>query len=1060
VGIGLVVAVLMSSIWFSVYFTSSIRAKAHGPAAPQTAYTPAYYEAPAYLVGAGPRSVTIADFDSDGKPDLAATFSDATSGFSILRNLGSGRFGPKTDFVPPNVFPQAAYSRDLDGDGKPDLILSHSLDNKISIFRNTSTGAGNINFEPESSYTSGGSAASSIAFADFDGDGKSDLGVANNASSSVSFFRNVSIAGSITFAPRLDLTVSQSRSLAVGDFDGDGRSDLAVSGISDIRILVNASTGPGNITFSTSAGFSMSSNGARMVAADLNGDGKVDLASTQLGTTAVVLVNTSTGPANINFATRVTFATGSGPRDIGVADFNSDGKPDLVTSDANGNSVGVLINNTVDSANLSFAPRKWDFGTGILPYLLAVGDLNGDGKPDIAVPNSTPGTGTVSVLLNLGEAEGTTNFAARRDVLTPLGTSITVAVPVDFDGDGNTDIVAGILRNTVYSVSIFPNDGSGKFATRLDFTTLQSATITGVNPFYFAAADFDQDGKTDLGVVGKWSTIPASGSHTGLIILRNASTGAGNFAFEVPAPIEEFANSRRIFAGDLNGDGRPDLLATTADDTTTETPRLYRNTGSGLGSFSFSAPVIGGPIDRDSPVLFSDINVDGKIDVGYQTFADDLGVLVNTSPNGGALSFTQVSTGILADNAVLEDLDGDGKDDLVTGGTVRVARNTSNAGTLSFADPVVLADALNYPLVAADLTGDGKPDILSRQFDGSISVAVNASPGAGVFSAHSGSQFPIAGNINGGSQNSIAVADFDHDGKQDVFSTFNAPTATGSGVISVLLNRPTPASGSNKKFDFDGDGRADISVFRPANGTWYLLRSASGFTHTSFGVSTDRLAPADLDGDGVTDITVFRDGAWYWLNSSNNAFRAVAFGQAGDLPVPGDFSGDGRAELAVFRSGLWYTLDLASNQFNAVNFGVSADKPVPEDFDGDGRTDYAVYRDGIWYLLESSQGFVGVQFGLATDRPVVADYDGDGKADPSVYRAGTWYVLGSAQGFTATNFGLAADVPAPADYNGDGQADMTVFRDGFWYQLLTNQGFAATQFGATNDRPVPAAFIP
>jgi uncharacterized delta-60 repeat protein len=290
----------------------------------------------------------------------------------------------------------------------------------------------------------------------------------------------------------------------------------------------------------------------------------------------------------------------------------------------------------------------------------------------------------------------------------------------------------------------------------------------------------------------------------------------------------------------------------------------------------------------------------------------------------------------------------------------------------------------------------------------------------------------------------VAAGSAERDGRTD----FAAALYTGGEM------RKTP-------FDFDDDGLADLSVFRPSSGFWYRNRSTQGFTSSQFGISTDKIAPADFDGDGKTDIAVFRDGNWFWLSSRFGNFNAVQFGQAGDTPVPADYIwGDGRAELAVYRSGVWYALNLADNQFQGVQFGLATDKPIIGDFDGDSRADFAVYRDGIWYLLQSSQGFAAIQFGISTDKLVPADFDGDGKTDPAVFRDGVWYILGSSQGFTGFQFGLTNDLPTPADYDGDGKTDVAVFRDNTWYLLQSTQGFAGLQFGAAGDKPIPNAFVP
>ncbi len=281
-----------------------------------------------------------------------------------------------------------------------------------------------------------------------------------------------------------------------------------------------------------------------------------------------------------------------------------------------------------------------------------------------------------------------------------------------------------------------------------------------------------------------------------------------------------------------------------------------------------------------------------------------------------------------------------------------------------------------------------------------------------------------------------------------------------------------PAIAKNPNADFDGDGRTDISVFRPDNGAWYVLFSATpGFSAFQFGISTDIVAPGDYDGDGKTDAAVFRpsDGSWHLLPKGNN-YRAFSFGTMGDIAVPGDFNGDGKTDPAVFRpsSGVWYIANSDSQgTYSSVQFGVNGDKPVPADFDGDGKTDIAVFRPstGVWYVLRSSDGGVSIDpFGLPGDLPAQGDYDGDGKADLAVYRPseGIWYLFRSTKGFAALQFGLAGDVPSTGDYDGDGHDDIAVFRpsNGTWYLLQSTNGVGITQFGLPGDRSVPAAYLP
>jgi hypothetical protein len=294
----------------------------------------------------------------------------------------------------------------------------------------------------------------------------------------------------------------------------------------------------------------------------------------------------------------------------------------------------------------------------------------------------------------------------------------------------------------------------------------------------------------------------------------------------------------------------------------------------------------------------------------------------------------------------------------------------------------------------------------------------------------------------------------------------NSYVFSNQQIIAVIKNYNLQAQRA-VPFDYDGDRKSDVSVFRPDGGVWYLLNSTRGFSALQFGISTDKLAPADYDGDGKTDIAVFRNGVWYLLRSSAG-FVSASFGSPGDVPVSADYDGDGKAELALFRpsNGNWYTLNLVNNQFVTAQFGSQADIPVSADYDNDGKTDYAVYRpsNGVWYMLRSRDGFSAVQFGVSTDKPVVGDYDGDGQADQAVYRPaeGNWYLSKSTQGIAVIQFGVSTDFPVPADYDGDGRTDVAVYRpnSGTWFQMKSAQGFASVQFGTATDKPVMNAYLP
>ena len=366
-----------------------------------------------------------------------------------LENIGSidggellltnaGLFTSHVDYST-NSGPRQIVVGDLNGDGEPDMAVVNYGNNSgttVSVFINK----GNGTFNAGVGYTTG-TGPWDLAMGDLNGDGKADLVIINNNSGTFSVLIN---KGDGTFLPKVDYSESGGAGprIAMGDLNGDGKADLVIANIgSTISVFMNKGDG----TFYPKTDYTTTINNINVTIGDLNGDGKADLAVANNGSSVVdVLINNGNG----TFAPKVSYTTGSASSGILIADLNNDNKLDIVTIPSN-NSFSVLLN-----VGNGFATHQ-DYTTNVLSVFAAVGDLNGDGIPDLVISTTgAGGTGTTfSTYINTGNG----TFGPKTDY-TATGTDIEGIKLSDLNGDGKLDVAVIGVNSAV--VSVFLNQSN------------------------------------------------------------------------------------------------------------------------------------------------------------------------------------------------------------------------------------------------------------------------------------------------------------------------------------------------------------------------------------------------------------------------------------------------------------------------------------------------------------------------------------------------------------------------------------------------------------------------
>ena len=763
-----------------------------------------------FPTGKAPLVITQVDLNGDGKLDLIVANTGATNNVpdntvSVLVNTtapgaATPSYAPQQTFSTGNG-PVVAIPVDVNGDGKPDLVIPNNKDNTVSVLLNTTaTGAASVSFAAQKTFPTGVGSAG-LSTPDLNGDGRPDLVVSNNGAgvASVSVLLNTTPPGSATasFATQQTFAVGEGAGASVSfDVNGDGKPDVVVANYkaaagSTLSVLLNTTTpGAAAASFATQQVFDGGLSPLLLSSGDLNGDGKPDLVVSNLHVngfsldvdTVNVMFNTTTpGSATASFTAAKTLD--SSQSSFNVADVNGDGKPDLVGTDVIGNKVNVLLNTMAPGGLVPSFAKQTINATGN-PGSVQVVDLNGDGKPDVAFAGA--GGNVIGVLLNTTPAPatvlGNNSYAAQQTF--GAGTQPASVVSADVNGDGKPDLVVANQGSSNVSVLLnttLPGAASPSYAAQQPFTT-------GTGPQSVAVADVNGDGKRDLVVANQ-------GANTISVLLNTTAPGAATPSYASQQPFPAGTAPQSVAVGDLNGDGVADVAAV---NTGGGISVLLNTTAPGAVTSSFAAaqPFTAGTSGRS--ITAADLNGDGRLDLVALSPADGtVLVLFNTTaPGATTASFTAAQA---------------------------FATVTGNPGS----NP--------YAVVAADVNGDGRRDlIISNVGSASVSVLLNSTvAGSNTPGFLAAQGFGVGTNPHG-----VSAADVDGDGKLDLL------VANGAGnTVSVLRNTTapgatTPSFASHQDFavgagstglgvtDGNGDGRPDLVVANATDSNVSVLLSA------------------------------------------------------------------------------------------------------------------------------------------------------------------------------------------------------------------------------------------
>lgn len=917
----------------------------------------------------------IADFDNDGLPDMAAAITSYRIG--IYKNLGT-----PTEFVlaPPVTFasgfsrsPSQLIAADFNGDGKLDLAATNTATTGFLVYKNSST-AGNIAFDAPQYVPLNFEYGFTLATADIDKDGKTDV-ITGYASSGRAFSvsRNTSTTATISFAAFVSFSFGPNTGsggkVRLADLDGDSKTDVAVMDnyYTSLSLFRNTST-PGTISFATKFALPITkpesfSDYYDMQLGDLDGDGKVDIGYTfSQGDSLHIFRNTGT-VGNLSFANKITFTNFSyyGPYVFAFTDMDGDAKPDVVVSSYD--SAMVLKNNSsIGNINL-FNYAKYKSVNTVRNVTLS--DMDADGKPDIVLSGSDVSNNnndtTVKVFVLRNQVNGPVitmvdpPTAGKDSTIIIRGNRFTNTTAVKLGDSAAASFT--VLSDTAIS-AIVGNGTSGKITvtTTTGLTKWAGFTFTLPVPQVYGV-------QPPIGPVGSTVTIKGKNFNTnasGNVVYFGAAlatvTAATDSTLTVTVPTGMSYQPVTVLNGNSLSAASPHPFLTTFDG---GIPNFNNNSLSD----TMHSVVLPEPLNP----IAADFDGDGKTDIaiGARTNNYGVGVFRNIGTNGNVAfaprvdyyTYSQSICCFTRGAVVIDatDMDGDGKKDVLvlhdSPDSLTILRNVSTPGTLAFAPRKNFLTSSNLlDLVTGDIDGDGKPDAVVKCFV-PHPITGSSTPGFSIFKNNS-----TPGNISMqvridkavGVLHGLILQDMDGDGKLDITAAVGSASSNGRILfyrnISTMGNiafadsvayLPNQAFGTLLTADLNGDGKPDWILANYLTQTLSIYKNSSTPGSLLFTDKTDFALPrrvrgiqvGNLSGDGLPDLFFTTDSTnavVLYKNTGNGSTFGFAplvnfnRSMSGGVTIAADVSGDGKPDIinsyTYFGSPNNYKMTVLRNQ--------------------------------------------------------------------------------------------------------------------------------------------------